>query len=159
MNDWVTVNDTAALDLTTGMTLEAWVNPSAVSNWRTVLLKEQPGDLVYALYGANGASRAAGYVYIAGESEITATTNLAVNAWTHLAVTYDGATLRIFVNGAQVATKAQTGAIATSTGVLRIGGNNVWSEFFQGLIDEIRIYSRALTQAEIQADMAAPVIP
>lgn len=159
VNDWVTVNDTAALDLTTGMTLEAWVNPSAVSNWRTVLLKEQPGGLVYALYGVNGASRPAGYVYIAGERETAATTNLAVNAWTHLAVTYDGARLRIFVNGAQVAAKAQAGPIAASAGVLRIGGNNIWSEFFQGLIDEIRIYNRALAQAEIQADMAAAVTP
>ena len=33
-NAWVTVNDVAALDLTTGMTLEAWVNPSALSGWR-----------------------------------------------------------------------------------------------------------------------------
>ena len=40
---------------------------------------------------------------------------------------------------------------------LRIGGNSVWGEFFRGSIDEVRIYSRALTQAEIQQDMITPI--
>jgi acyl dehydratase len=142
------------------MTLEAWVNASAVTNWRTVVLKERTGSLSYALYGANGASRPAAYVNIGGaDVGVNATANLALNTWTHLAVTYDGATIRVYVNGTQVATRAQTGPITTSTGVLRIGGNAVWSEFFQGLIDEVRIYSRALTAAEIQADMATPITP
>ena len=69
-----------------------------------------------------------------------------LNVWSHLAATYDGATLRLFVNGAQAASQAFTGSIATSTGVLRIGGNGVWGEYFQGRIDEVRIYNRALTQ-------------
>ena len=45
----------------------------------------------------------------------------------------------------------------TSTGPLRIGGNAIWGEYFSGLIDEVRIYNRALSQAEIQAEMNAPV--
>ncbi len=44
-----------------------------------------------------------------------------------------------------------------SAGALRFGGNNVWSEWFSGALDEIRIYNRALTQAEVQGDMATPV--
>jgi hypothetical protein len=39
-NDWVAVSDAAGLDLRTGMTLEAWVYPTALSGWRTVVLKE-----------------------------------------------------------------------------------------------------------------------
>ena len=50
-----------------------------------------------------------------------------------------------------------TGALLISTGALRIGGNSVWGEFFQGRLDEIRIYNRALTPAEIQTDMNTPV--
>jgi hypothetical protein len=49
--------------------------------------------------------------------------------------------------------------MAASTGVLRLGGNNIWSEWFAGLIDEVRIYNRALSAAEVQADMNAPVTP
>ena len=42
VNDWVTISDSASLDLTTGMTLEAWVKPAAPSSiWRTVVLKER----------------------------------------------------------------------------------------------------------------------
>ena len=45
VDDWVTVPDTNPLDLATGMTIEAWVNPSALGGWRTVLLKERSNQL------------------------------------------------------------------------------------------------------------------
>jgi hypothetical protein len=51
------------------------------------------------------------------------------------------------------------GPIATSSGPLRIGGNGVWAEYFQGKIDNVRVYNRTLTQAEIQGDMTLPVTP
>ena len=45
LNDWVTVNDAASLDLTTGMTVEAWVYPTeSMTGWRTLLTKESPPD-------------------------------------------------------------------------------------------------------------------
>ena len=81
----------------------------------------------------------------------------ALNTWTHFAVTYDGATIRMYVNGVQTGTRAQTGALRTSTQPLRFGGNAVWPEWFRGRLDEVRIYNRALTGAQIQADMAKAV--
>ena len=50
-------------------------------------------------------------------------------------------------------TRAVPNPLVTSTGVLRIGGNNVWGEFFAGRIDEVRLYNRALTVGEINTDM------
>jgi hypothetical protein len=44
-----------------------------------------------------------------------------------------------------------------STGVLRLGGNALWSEWFAGLIDEVRVYGRALSSSEIQTDMQTPI--
>jgi hypothetical protein len=157
VNDWVTVADTAALDLTGALTLEAWVRPTALAAWRTILLKEQTGGLVYALYVTETGSRANGYLRIGSELGLSAPAPLAANTWTHVALTYDGAAMRLYVDGTQVATRSQTGAITASSGVLRIGGNAPWGEYFQGLIDEVRIYNRALTQAQIAADMAAAV--
>ena len=62
-NAFVSIPDSNSLDLTTGMTIEAWVNPTALGNtWRTVALKEQPGYYAYGLYASTGAgtpSRAA----------------------------------------------------------------------------------------------------
>ena len=46
VNDWVSVADASSLDLTTGMTLEAWVRPSALGGWRTVTFKERTGGVV-----------------------------------------------------------------------------------------------------------------
>ena len=53
--------------------------------------------------------------------------------------------LALYLNGTEVSTKSVTGAMANSSGPLQIGGNNVWGEWFQGQIDEVRIYDRALT--------------
>jgi hypothetical protein len=88
---------------------------------------------------------------------VTSTGALPLNAWSHIALTYDGTTLRLYVNGVQVRSKAQTGSASVSTGMLRIGGNSVWGEYFAGLIDEVRIYNRVLGVAEIQTDMNTPV--
>ena len=82
---------------------------------------------------------------------------LAVSTWTHLAATFDGATVRLYVNGAQLASQAQTTPLTTSTRTLQIGGDAYTGENFARLIDEVRIYNRALSAAEIQADMTTPV--
>ena len=84
-------------------------------------------------------------------------TALPMNTWTHLALTYDGATLRLYVNGVQVSSLAQTGSLPTSTNPLQIGGDSIYGQYFQGTIDEIRIYNRALSASEIQADMSTPI--
>jgi hypothetical protein len=120
-------------------------------------MKEQSGQLIYALYSNDGAGMPSGHVYIGGDTDTHAPTGLTLNIWSHVAATYDGATLRLYVNGTQVSSRAVTGNIAVSTGQVRIGGNNVWGEYFAGLIDEVRIYNRALTATEIATDMNAPL--
>ena len=160
VNDRVNIADHALLDLTTGMTLEAWVRPSALgASWRTVILKEQTAQLVYALYAHTDTSRPSGHVYIGGDIDVRGTAQVALDAWTHLAATYDGATLRLYANGTLAASRAIAGSMVASTAPLRFGGNAVWPEWFAGLIDEIRIYNRALSAAEIQTDMQRSVTP
>ncbi len=145
VNDWVTVPDASTLDLTTGMTLEAWVRPSALGGWRTVVFKERPGGVVYGLFADQAGSRPLGQVFIGSERNAVGTAALPLNAWTHLATTYDGSWLRLYVNGSLASSLAVSGAMAASTGVLHLGGNSVWGEWFAGLIDEVRIYDRALS--------------
>jgi hypothetical protein len=161
-NDWVTVADAAELDLTAGMTLEAWVYPTAAPiNWRQVVAKEGASQMVYFLHaGSGGGNLPATGVWTGGvERTLVGGTPLVPDAWVHVAATYDGARQRLYVNGTEVANRAQTGSILTSTGPLRVGGNGVWGEFFAGRIDEVRVYDRALTPQEIQADLARPVAP
>ena len=156
-SSWVTIADANSLDLTTGMTIEAWVSPSSGTAWRAVVLKETSGGLAYALYSANNGSRPAGFVHTTADVGVTGTAAVPLNSWTHLALTYDGATLRMYVNGILVKSGSASGAGVTSSGPVRIGGDSVWGEYFRGLIDEVRIYNRALTGGEIQTDMATPI--
>jgi hypothetical protein len=159
INDWVTINSTSMLDLTTGMTLEAWVFPTSTSGTRDILIKEGSNVDIYNLYARNWRGRPESNVFVNGRNRTAEGATLPANTWTHVAGAYDGSVLRLFINGVQAASTSISGSIASSTGPLRIGGNSIWNEFFLGRIDEIRIYNRALTQSEIQSDMNSPLAP
>ena len=77
--------------------------------------------------------------------------------WSHLAVTYDGATLRLYVNGIQTSSRPTSGIIKRTTDPLWIGGNRPYGEYFQGLIDEVRAYDRALSPREVRAEMSTSI--
>jgi Concanavalin A-like lectin/glucanases superfamily len=158
-NDLVTVPDSSSLDLTSGMTVEAWVRPLTTSGWRTAVLKERPGDTVYALYSSNNDNgRPSGRLRVNGSNVfVNGTSRLTTSVWTHLATTFDGSNLRLYVNGALVATRAASGAILTSTNPLRIGGSSALGRWFRGRIDEVRVYNRALSASEIQSDRTTPL--
>jgi chitodextrinase len=158
--DQVTVPDSPSLDLTTAMTLEAWIRPSSTTGWQTVVTKETSGNLVYGLFSSSDTTMPASIVTIGGSPLQTIARNssvVAANTWTHLAATYDGTTLRLFIGGTQVGSASVVGQMAASTAPLRIGGNSVWPEWFAGQIDDLRIYNVALTPAQIQKDMTSPV--
>ena len=154
----VTVPSSAALSLTTGMTLEAWVKPATSTGWQTLLMRERPGGMSYGLYGFDNTGKPpAIYGHVSSDVEAKGKAALALNVWTHVAGSYDGATLRIYVNGSQVGTTALTGSLTSSSSPLRIGGNSVWGEYFNGLIDEVRVYNRALSAGEIATDLATAI--
>jgi hypothetical protein len=156
IDDWITVADAPALDLAT-MTIEAWVNPAALTGWRSVLLKEDIGSLSYALYANDNAPRPAATIGVNGDVSAIGAAALSLGTWSHVAATYDGTELRFFVNGAPVDTRSVAGTLEPTDGALRIGGNAVWGEYFSGVIDEVRIYNRALSPADIVRDMNAAV--
>jgi hypothetical protein len=165
-NDLVNINDVNSLDLTNGMTLEAWVNPSNLTDYKTVLCKENGStNLAYALSANNNTSGSANQrpntrIRIGtSTTTVTGTSKLALNTWTHIASTFNGSVLRLYINGVQVSSTNVSGNITTTTNLLRIGGSSALAQYFTGLIDEVRIYSRALTQAEIQTDMNTPIAP
>ena len=150
----VTVPDSASLDLTTGMTLEAWVFPTAGgSAWRDVIYKGQD-DIYYLMSSSNLARPAAGGIF---SGPLYGTSGLPLNVWSHLAATFDGSTLRLLVNGVQVASQPVLVPIGASNGALTIGGDALYGQHFAGRIDEVRIYNTALTASEVQADMATSI--
>jgi hypothetical protein len=162
VDSWVTVDDARDLDLAGGMTVEAWVMPFDIDGFETVVLKERPGGLSYALYANNaeqGPGVPTGWVQTRAGYDLGAsgTSLLPLNTWSHLATTYDGQAVRLYVNGTFVQAVPVQGDLESAADALRIGGNAVWGEFFSGLIDEVRVYNRPLTAADIQADSLTPI--
>jgi hypothetical protein len=157
----VTVADSASLDLTAGMTLEAWVRPATTNNAvRPVIVKEWTNSFGYGLFSSGGstsAGRPMGMVRTTMDRRAIGSSPVPTNTWTHLAVTYDGSVVRLYVNGVQVGSIAASGPITAGTGALQLGGLSQSSDVFRGLMDDVRIYNRALTASEIAADRNTPV--
>jgi YVTN family beta-propeller protein len=86
--------------------------------------------------------------------------SLTAGAWTHATASYDGATMRLYLNGAEVGSRAKSGNIDVDPAVNAWVGGNPGSnnQVFDGRIDELKIFSRALTPAEISAEMATPIV-
>jgi concanavalin A-like lectin/glucanase superfamily protein len=158
-DDVVTVPHDTTLNLNSSMTLEAWVRPSALGTVRTVVTKDQPGTSSYALLANTAASVPSANVFTTSALDAVGPASLGLGTWTHLAQTWDGSTLKLYVDGAEVSSRPTTGALLTGTGQLRIGGSSTAGQFFSGLVDEVRVFSRVRTAAEIAADMNAAVKP
>jgi hypothetical protein len=80
-----------------------------------------------------------------------------LNTWTHMAVSFDGSTLRLYVNGAQAASMAAT-YVVNPTAAFGIGAldySGTWGDFFTGQIDEAALYGTALSASRIQAHYEA----
>jgi hypothetical protein len=156
VDDWVSVADAPSLDLSSGSTVEAWVRPLALAGWRSVVVKERVGGIVYSVYASEG-SVPVGQVFVGGEWSARGVVSLPLAEWTHVASTFDGVVVRLFVNGVLAGSASVPGVMVASAGPLRIGGNGVWGEWFRGVIDEVRVYERPLSAAEIQRDMLTPI--
>jgi hypothetical protein len=160
-SNMVSIPDSASQHLTNGLTAMAWVKPTVINTWKTVVMKESPGNEAWVIYGgsvdagrAKAGAISTGPFYVIGNP-----TALPLNAWSHIAITLNGSTFKMFVDGAEVASAPVANPLAPATGPLRIGGNSMWGEFFSGIIDEVRVYNRALSVSEIQQAMNAPVLP
>jgi PKD repeat protein len=157
VNDLVAITGSASLNVSTAMTLEGWIYPTATqSGWRTILQREVDAYFLNASNGGGALYPAGGGTFGGSVGLLGGPTANPVGTWTHVALTYDGSELQLYVNGTSVADAAVSGTIETNSSPLRIGGN-AYGEFFNGRIDDVRVYNRALSQAEIVTDMNTPV--
>jgi hypothetical protein len=144
---YITVPDSASLD-PYALTVAAWIDPVDWNGNRRILQKGA-GDNQYRLLAEAGVLK----FDIAGVGTVTAALP-AVNVWTHVAGTYDGAALRLYVNGVQAASTAATAPMPATGNPLIIGSKSAGGaqgDHFNGVLDEVRVYWRALSATEISA--------
>ncbi len=136
------------------ITIAAWLNPAAHSARAYTVYRAAS----YYLTLANGRPAFYGYG-LTNPGYHTAPTAIALDRWTHVAATWDGTTIRIYIDGALAHTSTSGGAFQDDASPLVIGHrSNTPNTAFNGLVDEVVISRTAMSQAEIQA-LAEPEMP
>lgn len=153
VDDYLEISDTSAtsspLDLTTAMTFSAWIYPTDLTSYDPIFAKVSTSTITgYELANSSGGLRlilktpSATCDYSAG--------SLSLNTWQHVVATYNGAEIRLYLNGQLVGSpSACTTGAAINNNAFLIGARATDTAKFSGRLDELRIYSRALTAEEI----------
>jgi Concanavalin A-like lectin/glucanases superfamily len=155
----VRVGQSGSLNLGSAIALEAWIRPSslpAAGSLRTILAKT--GSYALELDGAAPVFS----VYVLGARFALAAPagTIAAGRRSYVVGTYDGATMRLWVDGTEAASRTLSGAADQTLAGVRIGSWNGRERFFAGTIDEAALYDKALSAAQIAAHAAAgPVAP
>lgn len=151
----VTIADSPGLDITDTITLATWVKAVEFENWNGLILKgtqniayglDLAGDgrLIFtANYGSLSGAKGAGDWY--------SSTRLKAGQWHHVAATYDGSTLQFYIDGQLDANVIQTNlTFGTNNENLVLGADLAAASYFEGALDDARIYNRALMAEEIE---------
>jgi len=158
-NDYVMIPHANSLNPRDRATLEIWVKPEANTGHFARLIGKY-FYLLFGLGGDRGPYEVEGTFYANERATAKSPRKLQADAWHHLAQTYDGAKVRLFVDGAMVAEANLSGEIAASLYPMFIGTYlpNERNQWYKGLIGGVRMYWRALSADEI-ADHAARGLP
>ncbi|MCC6232774.1 MAG: immunoglobulin domain-containing protein [Verrucomicrobiales bacterium] len=154
----VTVPYLEALNPTGAFTVEAWLNPNAETTTAAPTCALSSGQFAspragwllyqvdngwnFRMYNQNGTSTSVSIV--GGGAPV-------VGDWYHVVAVYDGTTAFVYVNGVQVASAAPTGYVPGVGGALFIGGRSDSSFWWNGTADEVAIYGKALSAADVDA--------
>src|SRR5437016_781072 len=148
--------NSASLNMTAGITISDWINASDWSGNRRIMQKGN-SDNQYRFLAENDVFK----FHLNGVGTLTAALPPS-NVWMYVAGTWNGSTMIIYTNGAQQTSFPASGSIATTADPLAIGRKNTGTsigDYFNGEMDEVRIYNRALGVAEINTIMHAGDTP
>ena len=153
VNDWIEISDNNLLDLNNELTLSAWINTNSIFITQRIIDKSTTGisDSWCFDLGVMGVGDlrliAAGTVFNQAMSQAYIVES---NIWTHVLTTYNGTTVKFYVNGVMVYSISQTGSTPSNNNSVRIGVNSLYNdEWFDGELDDIGMWNRALSECEV----------
>jgi len=156
-NQYISIPDNPLLKPTSAVTVEAWINLTASPAANTRIIAKSPYISANNGYQYMLMFSASGSVFFdvstpAGERTSAQSAVLNTNMWYYVAGVYDGTNVKVYLNGVESSTNwGSSSNMNTPAGALSIGNDPNLSNYFQGYIDEVAIYSRALSQVEIQS--------
>ena len=147
INDYVKVADNTSLDITAAITLEAWICPTDVDKGEMCIIdKYEVSGYSLGLNYDNNVNREVCFLLNLGGNKVTlrSSSKLENNKWYYIIGTYDGATMKLNINGKDEKSTSVSGLITTNQVPLLIGaasttGTSSYSYYFKGKIDEVRI--------------------
>lgn len=156
VGDNITVPDSASLDLGGSFTIEAWVYLTNRNSHYMIVTKapsvgpsNYPGNYELRVTPTTGYLEL-GFEYSGGLNFWTSTSAVPLNQWSHIAVVYtSGTSVEFFVDGVSSGTSSTTRTPLVNNSILRIAAR-ADGYSFNGAIDELALFSRALTASEIQ---------
>jgi hypothetical protein len=169
VDDYVNVDDTTGTLDVDRITIEAWIyfDETLTAGHKNLVRKGYYGDRCYGLsIGLRATGEIAGWVNLgsAGGSGalIARGSVLSSGSWHHVAMTYDGVKVRVYVDGTEAGTSTTlSGDIFDNNLSVRIGGQPATDSggplAFKGLIDEVRIWNTALTEDQL-GDITPPEV-
>jgi hypothetical protein len=157
-------NDYVALptfDVTgSALTVAAWVHVSSFATGDQRLLSKTTGTTEYWTLGTSGSTLYFQVRTGASTTTLTSTAVVPVATWVHVVATYDGAAMRLHLNGVQIASRTKTGTVATGASVpVNVGRSPAGTKYLRGAIDDLRIFARALTASEVGVLYKEPPSP
>jgi len=148
--DYVSVGDYSTLEPNT-LSISAWVNPAYPTAHYQMIVDKQlsTGAYGYTFRLEDTTGKLFLRTYGTSSSDLMGSTSLSANTWHFVTATYDGVNSKIYVNGVLDASKANTGSISYDNSILKIG-RRTDGYYFNGSIDEVRIWNRSLSADEVR---------
>jgi hypothetical protein len=145
-HNYVQIPDSPSLK-PANITITAWINPA---NMATDTLYSKSWPVCTLTYNRYGTWTPSFILTVSGTTyELFAGSTISPSQWWFLAATFDGSTMKIYIDGALSASMSASGSISWDTTPASIAHNN-YGGYGAGIIDEVRVYNRALSTAEIQ---------